>query len=347
MKSKGQGLWIAVAALLVWTAGLRGQGSNFIRQVHQATGLQWDVAVDASGSRQSPLPILPGGSRFELWTVESNPMKSYLLDVKFVDVALPKSNIRIVTEDPCTTIVRTRADRPFSVVVTTSGLLSGLGIPLNGGLVVIYRHVQAYGSGEKILGLNLGGLNFNPDQGILVSVGTISGNGSHTLNYPITAIPGPDRAKVKGEERFSILTLPNLGNPAAPLAMRFVQIWPVADGTIEGIEEGARLEGALPDLTLTAHDLYPDSQMYAQIYPGELRNGVEGVVLEGSGVIINHQVPQNRQLRLSQWDDVITGNGRWTVELLTSTPFGIDRLDHVTFEAIRELKVRGTINSAE
>ena len=71
--------------------------TNFIRQVHQATGVQWDVTVGNSGTRHSVLPILPGGSRFELWTVESNPMTSYLLDIEFANLNLPKSNIRLVS----------------------------------------------------------------------------------------------------------------------------------------------------------------------------------------------------------------------------------------------------------
>lgn len=339
---------LAAGAVALAASEATGQTrSNFIRQVHQATGVQWDVPVGDAGARQAVLPVLPGGSRFELWTVESPSARHFLLDVKFVDVNLPKSNIRIVTEDPCTTVVRTRADRPFRVEVTTSGLLSGLGLPLLSDLVVVYRHVQAYGSGEEILGLKLGGLNLNPDQGILVSVGTISGNGTKILHYPINAIPGPNRAKVMGEERFSVLTLPDLGNPAAPLAMRFLQVWPVADGSIRGIENGQRVRGSLPDVTLTAHDLYPDSQTYAQIYPGEVRNGAEGTVVLGSAVVVNHQVPQNRQMVLSGWDEAAPDNGRWTLELLTVTPFGIDRLDHVTFDVHRALKVRGALSSLE
>ncbi len=340
--------WAAALALVLAASEAAAQTrTNFIRQVHQATGVQWDVSVGDTGTRQAVLPVLPGGSRFELWTIESHSMKNFLLDVKFVDVNLPKSNIRIVTEDPCTTVVRTRADRPFRVEVTTSGLLSSLGLPLLSDLVVVYRHVQAYGSGEEILGLPLGGLNLNFDQGILLSAGTISGNGTKVLHYPITAIPGPDRAKVMGEERFSVVTLPDLGNPLAPLAMKFLQVWPVADGLIEGIDEGQTIRGSLPEVVLTAHDLYPDSQTYAQIYPGGVRNGVGGAVVPGSAVVVNHQVPQNRQLRLSDWDEAVPDNGRWTLELLTVTPFGTDRLDHVTFDVQRALKVRGSLSSLD
>ncbi len=339
--------------MLLWdiSSGLREvraqTRSNFIRQVHQATGVQWDLTVSDSGSRQAYLPILVGGSRFELWTVESQSQKHYLLDVKFVDINLPKSVVRIVSEDPCTTVARTRADRPFRVEVTTNGILSALGLPLLSDIVVVYRHVQAYGKGERLLGLNLGGLNINPDQGHLISVGTITGNGKKVLEYPITAIPGPDRSKVMGEERFSVITLTNLGSVLSPLAMSILQVWPVADGKIEGIKNGQMIQGALPEVTLTAHDLYPDSQTYAQVYPGNPRNGVAGTVVPGSAVVINHQVPQNRQVLLSNWDEVIPENGRWTLELLTRTPFGIDRLDAVTFDLQRALKVRGALSSVE
>lgn len=341
--------WIGLALLLVGSnlATARAQSPyHFLRQVSQATGLQLDVPIEEEGSRNAPLPILVGGSRFELWTVESNPVRDYLLDVDFVDLNLPKSSIRIVTEDPCTTVVRTRADRPFRVEVTTNGLLGFLGLPIIDDLIVVYRHVQSYDS-EEFLGLNIGGLSLNANQGILISTGLVTGDGIKVLQYPITAIPGADRSKVMGEERFSVLAVANLTSPGALLSKKVLQVWPVADGTIEGIDEGQTIRTAMPDLTLTANDLYPDSNTYAQIYRGEKRDGVAGKVLEGSAVTVQHRVPQHRQLRVTGWDDAVTESGRWTVELLTRTPFGIDRLDHVTFNAEKQIVIRASVSSGD
>ena len=321
--------------------------THFIRQVHQPTGIQWDVDVERSGQRLSPMPLLLGGTRFELWTVRSNPTTSFLLDMKHVDAETPWAHLRIVSEDPYEAIPRTRADRPFWVEYTTGGLVPGFN-PLNPlNLVVVYRHVQAYGSGDLILGLDLGGLNFNNDQAIFISAGLVTGNETGVLEYPVTAIPGEDRAKVMGEERFSVFSIGGPNMVASLLDSKFLQVWPVADGSISGIGDEVLIRTAMPDVTLRANDLYPDSTTYAQVYPGEVQDGVDGTVVPGSAVVVNHSVPQQRTMTLENWDLAIPEDGVWTLELLTSTPFGIDRLDYVTFEVDRTIRVNGNLTSLE
>lgn len=317
---------------------------NFIRQVQMPSdgseGTVWNVPVEASGEDQSPLEINPGGARFELHTVNSDPFIGYLLDTKYVGSYVPVAEVQIRTEDPYETVPRTRADRPFNVEITINGLLSGEDDPEPSKKVKVLHHVQSYGAGGTSSGIDR-------DQATLLGQGYIEENGQQTLSYLVNSIPGGDRAKIRGEERFSVYSLEDYQAPESHLDSLYVQIWPVADGSITGITDGQTLKFGAPNLTLTINDIYPDAQIYAQVYQGSQSLGTEGTVIPGSAEVINEPVPQNRSITLENWDRVITGDGLWTVELLTSTPFGIDRLDYVTVNVDRTISVNGTVTTIE
>jgi len=314
--------------------------TNFIRQVQVSTGVQWDATVAYQGTQASSLEIPIGGSRFELWTLLSSPLTSYLLDTKFVGSYVPSATVAIRTEDPYALVPRTRADRPFSIDITTSGLFSGTGSTDASKNVTLLRHVQSYGPGGT-------GVNMDRTQATLLTQSTISTNGTQTLTYQVTSIPGDDRTAVRGEERFSVFSLADSVSlaPASQLASQYVQIWPVARGSIEGITAGQKIRFSTPFLTLTANDLYPDSRVYAQVYKGASRLGVSGTIVPGSAAIVNDSVPQDRVIILRDYDALFTEDGQWTIELLTSTPFGIDRLASTTFVVDRTIRVNGTIST--
>ncbi|MGJ8643350.1 MAG: hypothetical protein ACSHX9_08095 [Luteolibacter sp.] len=317
---------------------------NFIRQVQMpydgSEGTVWNVPVEASGEDQSPLEINPGGARFELHTVNSDPFIGYLLDTKYVGSYVPVAEVQIRTEDPYETVPRTRADRPFNVEITINGLLSGEDDPEPSKKVKILHHVQSYGAGGTSSGIDR-------DQAILLGQGYIESNGQQTLSYLVNSVPGGDRAKIRGEERFSVYSLADYQAPESHLDSLYVQIWPVADGSITGITDGQLLKFEAPPITLTVNDIYPDAQIYAHAYHGTQSLGTEGTVIPGSAEIINEPVPQNSVVTLDNWDSVITSDGIWTIELLTSTPFGIDRLDYVTFEVDRTIQINGTVTTIE
>lgn len=312
--------------------------TNFIRQVQLPTGVQYDASVAATGEQLSSLEINPGGARFELWTVKSTPLTSYLLDTKYVGTYVPIAQVAIRTEDPYTTIPRTRADRPFYVDLSVSGLLSGATDPVASKSVTLLRYVQSYGAGGT-------GIGIDRTQATLFSQASLSTNGTQTLTYAVNSIPGTDRTKIRGEERFSIFSVEDYQAPASQLASQYVQVWPVADGTITGISNGQLVRFQLPNLTLTINDIYPDSRVYAQAYTGPAQLGTSGAILPGSALIVNDTVPQSRVLTLDKYDSVFTQDGQWTIELLTSTPFGIDRLGFVTFTLNRSIKVNGTVTT--
>lgn len=314
--------------------------SNFIRQIQLPSGVQYDATVATSGSQLSPLAINPGGATFQLWTVLDSPLTSYLLDSCFVGSYVPVATVTLRSEDTSSSIARTRCDRPFYVDYTVNGLLSGATDPDPSKSVTLYRYVQSYGT-------NGTGIGIDRTQATLLSQATISTNGAQRLSYTLTSVPNANRSKVRGEERFSIYSIEDYQAPASQLASQYIQIWPVADGSITGIASGQLIRFALPTVTLTINDIYPSASVYAQVYKGAAALGTTGTIVSGSALSINDSVPQSRVLTLTGYDSVFTDDGVWTMELLTRTPFGLDRLAFVTFNLNRTIQMNSTVVTIE
>jgi hypothetical protein len=81
--------------LLVAEAVKQATYTNFVRQVQMSSGVVWDVPVGISGERNSELTVDHGGARFELWTVLSAPLTSYLLDTRYVSTYAPAADVTI------------------------------------------------------------------------------------------------------------------------------------------------------------------------------------------------------------------------------------------------------------
>ena len=253
---------------------------------------------------------------------------------------IPVSTVAISSEDPYSLIPRTRADRPFTVDIMVGGLLSGVTDPVPSKSVKFLRHVQSYGVGGT-------GINVDRTQATLLTQTSIAANGTQHLTFLVTSIPGADRSKVCGEERFSVFSLADYQAPESQLASKFIQIWPVADGSISGIATNQLIRYAVPQVSLTLNNLYPNSSTYAQVYLGSAQLGMTGTVVPGSSLIITDSVPASRVLTLKNYEAVFTSDGVWTMELVTTTPFGIDRLAYVTFNVDRTMKLNGTITTVE
>lgn len=316
--------------------------SHFIRQVQMPSGVQWDVPVALTGERNSHLSIDGGGARFELWTVLSSPLSSYLLDTRYVSTYAPVAEVAITSEDPYAVVPRTRADRPFQVKVTVNGLLNQPSAPDASKAVKFLRHAQSYGPGGV-------GENLDRSQATLINQSFITQNGPQVFSYTINSVPGGDRAKVRGEERFSIYSLADAASsaPESQIASRYIQIWPVADGSISGIVPNQKVRIQMPQLTFTVNDIYPGGMVYAQAYPGAAKLGTEGTLIPGTSYGPIGDVPENKVMVLDRYDTVLDKDGLWTIELLTITPFGVDRLAHVSFEIDREITVNGNITTIE
>lgn len=337
-------LLFAAFSLLLPQSLLAQNGSTFtniIRQVQLPDGPDWDVGVAASGAVLSPLAIDPGGARFELWTVKATPLTEYLLDSRYVGTYVPLGNLRVRSEDPYTTIPRTRADRPFYVDVTINGLLSDAGAPDAAKNIKFLRHVQSYGAGGT-------GVAINRDLATLHSQVMMTQNGTQTLTYVVNEVPGADRAKVRGEERFTLFSLPDYQVPqGSQLASQFIQIWPVADGNLSGITANQMIRFSVPPVTVTLNDLYPSSHTYAQVYKGPPVLGTTGTIVPGSSLLINDSIPVSRVLTLSNYDAVFDDDGLWTMELVTQTPFGLERMHHVSFQLDRTIQMNSSVTTVE
>ncbi|TAE74196.1 MAG: hypothetical protein EAZ84_11600 [Verrucomicrobia bacterium] len=337
-------LLFSVACALFSVASSSAQNgstfTNFIRQVQLPTGVEWDMGVASTGEELSPLSIDPGGARFELWTVQALPLTSYLLDNRYVGTYVPIGQVAIRSEDPYSLIPRTRADRPFYVDISISGLLSGAGVPVASKSLKFLHHVQSYGATGD-------GIGINRDLATLNSQVSMDQNGTQTLTYVINSIPGANRAKIRGEERFSFFSLADYQAPESQIASQFIQIWPVADGALEGISPNQHIRFSLPTVTITLNDLYPTSHTYAQVYKGAAQLGRVGAIVPGSSLLVNDTVPNSRILVLSDYEGVFDDDGLWTMELVTETPFGIERMAHVSFTLDRTIEMNGNVTTVE
>jgi len=85
------------------------------------------------------------------------------------------------------------------------------------------------------------------------------------------------------------------------------------------------------------------------VYKGAPALGKTGWVVPGSSKVIKDTVPQNLTLTLSGYDSVFDegGDGQWTMELLTTTPFGTDRLAYVSFTLDRTIQARASVTTQE
>ena len=337
--------------------------TNFVRQTQMPSGVTWDASdtVAAAGSQLSTLAINPGGARFDLVTIKSTPLTEYALDSCYVGTYVPVAQVIVDTEDTYgkdltatgpvpvnlpAKLRRTRADRPFTVYVTITGLLSGATDPDASKSVNLLRHVQSYGTGV--------GVGLDRTQATLKTQSSITTNGVQTLTYALTGIAGSNLKKLRGEERFSVFSLADYQAPSSQLATNFIQVWPVADGTMSGITQDQIVRFAMPAITISYKEIYPGSTVYAQVYKGERVTGKVGTVLPGSLKVNTGSEPLTELLTPTNYDSVFNTDGRWTIELLTITPFGTeymltaaDQPAFVTFTVDRTIEMNGTFTTIE
>lgn len=351
--------------------------TNFVRQV-QLT----DPVVETylsnilpTGVNDSPMAIKPEGARFELWTVRSTPLNSFLLQSTYVSSFVPVASVVIDTEDPWgkqlgsvsyenpnfatnrvvpkntpAMVRRTRADRPFKVYVFTDGLRpSDPTAPEVAKKLDFLRHLQSYGAGGV-------GNELDRTQAILATpaLPQFTSNGAQNpLVITLSTIPGADRTKLRGEETFSVWSLldnsvPGRSIPPHKLSSDYLQIWPMTDGSLSGISDDQIIRFALPKVTFRYNDTYPGAQTFAQAYKGELRDNVTGTIIPGSHKNNTSQIPENNlETTGSDFDSVFTSDGRWTIEVLTISPFDTIRLDHVSFTVDRTIEVNSTVTTIE
>ncbi|MBB5351941.1 hypothetical protein HNR46_002180 [Haloferula luteola] len=322
--------------------------TNYIRQVMLETTpeIHWDLEnVAAKGEGISPAALSLSGSRYELWTVKNADTSgtsavSYLLDTAFVSAYSPAAEIVIHTLDPDGgDIPRTRVDQPFSVDVTVSGLLTGDDAPAASKSVRLLHHTQSYGDTY--------GENVDRSQANLFDQRVIESNGVTTLEYEMTNLTGADLTQVRGEERFSVYTHSENGALDEQLASRFVKVWPLTRVQILGLEWGETYRFEMPQVTIEVDDMYPKSYTYTQIYKGAPSLGTVGTKIPQAQKQIDQSKPLSRTWVIGNLGSLIDEDGQWTLEVVTETVFGVERLALMTFEVDRSLEVRSLLSTLE
>jgi hypothetical protein len=273
-------------------------------------------------------------------TSGSSGVEEHLLDTEFVDAYQPAASVRILTEDPYPHSTRTRADRPFSVEYTVSGLVSET-LGVEAASKVLVRHdAKSYS-----LPIFIDGNYIQTDSSSSVY---ISQNGMTVASYPSTNLPKADPLRGVGIEVFTVDALPDEESniPSTRLATATLEVFPVAEGALSGITHNQTYK-SLPPFTMTLKDLYPTSNTYVQIYPGPQKLGTEGIVIPDSFVNVADATSQSTVKNINTWQSFVDQHGLWTMELITETPFGVERLAWLNFTADFTVVVNGQVFSSE
>lgn len=261
-----------------------------------------------------------------------------LFDSKVVDAYMPASAIRIMTNDPYEVTPRTRVDQPFRVEIDVANLIPGAEI--QAAREVLFTHIGETYSQSVFTVANRTGMSS-------IYNGAITNNGTLTLNFPMTNLPGADPAKITGIEVFRVYALPDAHNPTnTQIAAADLQVFPLTTMEVEGINSGVTYKN-LPTVTVNYFDLYPDSTTWIQIYQGSPALNTEGTLVPGSSVIIQDVTSHNVTSVIDSLGQVVNSPGEWTIEALTQTPFGLERLNHISFNYDNTIEVNGNVISSE
>ena len=319
---------------------------NFVRQIQQDSGVEWDMGIAASGTKISPTGVSSAGSFFELWAIHDQSITEYRLDEQYVTAYTPNATVRILTGDPYRAIPRTRVDQPFQVHISVRGLIDENDpnyetAPDAAKWVDYTNYAFAYPEGVY----SFEGVK-NP-VGTVVTEGYMEETANTTVTFSATNLTGADLTQVSGEEVFTITAQADFGVSATILDSEKVQIWPIATGTISGLDPSRYYE-EIPPVSVNLENLYPDSTTYLRVYQGPRREDPgKTQPVNSSYVIIEDSIPRSRDMVVRSMDQYFTEEGLHTIELLHRTPFGTDLLDSTEINVDRTIEINGGVVDQE
>ncbi|RYD38257.1 MAG: hypothetical protein EOP86_01345 [Verrucomicrobiaceae bacterium] len=349
-------LWLAMAMA---AAPLMAQNA-WIRQTDLGTGLNYDIPLGPNGGAfASTMPVPKEGTLLELFARGTAwDSAVYLLDSKIVQAYTPAVTVALATEDPyvrgdATTgnyVRRTRADRPFSLRITVSGLVAGSSSPAENSLYFCQKNCS-YDP------LTYSGLGKTP---ALAYEANLS-NGITAVGPVYHELTGTALTKACGEQSYTFVRYAADNLPDTILAQPKLEVWPVASAAVTNLTAGTVYIDRLPPINIELSNLYPDSRTYTQIYRGPAALGTAGTVVGGTecrfGRFYNPtqaeaptNVPQNQSIAVTDLSNYTPTDGIYTLEVWTETPFFNrvpERLRTITFEVDRVITSRGQLNSAE
>lgn len=342
---------------------------DYIVQTDLASGTVMHIYVDGPDSVGEANGIVPAimeigesGARFQMYGVGLAPDSNlYLLSETVVGAFMPAAEVSTWSKDPYAVVTRTRADQPFNAKMIISNLSTDPDAPDASKSVYVERLVSEYpADGERTP------IDGTADWRVVEAYYVINnGELQAELN---TSLRSEFAYKQKGEELIRIYALPDTNLGWTVIDEKKVQVWPIADGEIQGILTGSitpiSLHGLVlheaPTIRMSVTDLYPSSQTYLQIYKGPKSDSATGIQqLPGlitandyEPVNFNTTVPQSaiQVITADQWEEYAKEDGIYTVEIVTKTPFNNDipeRLAYATFEIKRTIKINADLHSAE
>lgn len=268
-----------------------------------------------------------------------------MLAEKVVGAFIPEAVVRLQSGDPYFP-PRTRADQPYTASIAigrlpTEGQEIPEGVPTK---VTLDKSYKLYHPTLHIPSENGSG------QGNYSASLEFSLNGTYGIPSIYQSLPGNSPTKSIGEETFSAFVNLGTNGSRAKIASSTIQIWPVCNAEIQGIDPGKVYAGPPANGKVVLTDLYPDSVTYAQIYKGSPSLGSDGFKIPSSIFSVNTFAPQNTVVPLSDLIAGITDDGTYTIEVLTITPFHNrqpERVAHLSFELKRTISVRATMATME
>ncbi|MDZ4288141.1 MAG: hypothetical protein U0984_09290 [Prosthecobacter sp.] len=348
--------------ILLMLAGVVNAGAQtseaWVRQTDLTNGMIYDIPLTSTGGTfQAPLPVSEIGSSFELYARGTAwDTTIYLLDTKLIRAYAPQVTVQVTSEDsysrgdPASSnyVRRTRADRPFGLTIDVAGL-----VPASGSQAERQVYFATYKSSYNATTFSA----LNQTQTLISETNLGNGTVSLTPLYQELNLVTPTTAC--GEHVYSFVRYASDGVPDTTLVQSKVEVWPVADATIDNISAGQVITDRIPALVLHLKNLYPDSRTFAQVYPGAAVLGTAGTMIKGTerlyGTYYSPQtvatnVPQNQDITIDDLSNYAPTDGIYTLEVITASPFfdrAPERLLTVTFEVDRVISSRGQLSTAE
>jgi len=329
----------ALLSLILFSLAHVVHGQDFIRQiqtVNNATVI-YDMSVTSNEGSVTSKPLTADSAVFQLYTTvagTNNTTTLKKLDEKTVGTFLPQVTVTALSEDPYYP-PRTRADKPYGMRITIAGMSNAATVPDYLKKVQVGRSYKLYNPTTYAA---------TGTAGTYADSFLFHENGTFTDNAILQRLPAQRPTKAVGEESFTVYMHPDAGAVQSELAKATVTIWPVAEGAIQGIQEGKVYNDAPQEGSITLRDLYPKSVTYAQIYKGKQAIGSVGVPVPSTVLSYNTHAPQNAQLALSGLGALLTDDGDYTIEVLTITPFNggaPELLANVSFVLKRTIRTNG------
>ncbi|MCW1926460.1 hypothetical protein OKA05_28170 [Luteolibacter arcticus] len=320
-------------------------GADFIRQIQtvNSASVIYDIPVTSNEGSVNSRPLTAESAIFQLYTTvagTNNNTTLKKLDEKTVGTFLPQVTVTALSEDPYFP-ARTRADKPYGMRISIAGMSNLPTVPDYLKKVQVARSYKLYDTTTYAA---------TGTSGTYADSFAFRENGTFTDNAILQRLPVQRPTKAVGEESFTVYIHPDAGALQAELAKATVTIWPVAEGSIQGIDAGKTYNAAPLTGSVTLRDLYPKSVTYAQIYKGKQAIGSVGAPVPSTVLSYNTHAPQNAQLALSDLAALVDEDGDYTIEVLTITPFNggaPELLASVSFVLNRTIRSNGSITTIE